>query len=211
MSDYFCVAIDPGVSGALAAIWSGGAEAFDTPTIAIRTGGKTKSGNPKKKREYNEQLILRLLQTWKVQAAALSLPLSAVIEDVHAMPKDSKPGCFTFGESKGIWRGMLAALQIPYQLVRPETWRPAMVGRGTDKAASLVAAQRLFPTIDLSKKNDHNRAEALLMAQYLRQKLAGRRPGTENDDQAGTVRPSRAGRHKAVRVSLLLPELDESV
>lgn len=170
-ADVLCIGVDPGVSGAIAATAPGFAESYDVPTITTSRSGKTKAGNPRKKRQFNECAMVRIFESFKQLAAEKGYEIRALLEDVHSMPKDSKPGAFSFGESKGIIRGMLAMAKISYTMVSPATWRPAMVGRGADKAAAVVLAQRLFPEVDLSKVKDHNRAEALLLADYLRRGL----------------------------------------
>lgn len=169
-----CLAVDPGINGAVG--WTapdGTADAIDTPTIKVRCAGRTKSGKPRQRSQYNEQVIVEYLLAVKQQAQDAGMLLRAIIEDVHAMPTDGAVGAFSFGESKGIWRGMLAMACIPYEMVSPATWRPAMVGKGADKEAARVLAQRLFPEVPLKLKKDHNRAEALLMAEYLRRRLTG--------------------------------------
>ena len=42
------------------------------------------------------------------------------------------------------------------------------MGLDSQKAGSLDKARLLFPTADLDRKKDHNRAEALLLAEYSR-------------------------------------------
>lgn len=72
------------------------------------------------------------------------------------------------------WAWMLTALSIPYQLVAPRTWQKVMHAgtSGADtKQRSIIAAQRLFPHVDLrrsekSRKLDDGLADALLLAEY---------------------------------------------
>ncbi len=158
------IGIDPGVSGAIGAVGPGGfVEVHPVPTIEALTGGKTKKGNPRKKRHYDEQATYNLLTSLLKRAEDNGWQVKAALEDVHAMPKDSKVGAFAFGEAKGLWRGMMLG-RVPYRLVPPATWRVKLVGRGTDKNMSRVIAQRMYPTVALPVENDHNKAEALLIA-----------------------------------------------
>ena len=64
----------------------------------------------------------------------------------------------------------LATLQIPYRTVTPPVWKKAYRLIGCDKDESRARALELFPTaIDaLRLKKHHGRADALLMAEYLR-------------------------------------------
>lgn len=75
---------------------------------------------------------------------------------------------FKFGTNWGIWRGILAALQIPFIMVRPQEWQKGLVPKkaeGDDKP-SLAVARRLFPDAELHLKKHHGRADALLLAHY---------------------------------------------
>jgi crossover junction endodeoxyribonuclease RuvC len=101
------------------------------------------------------------------------------IEKVHAMPafgkdkngNDKRQGItsmFRFGEGFGLWIGIIAALGLPCTQVAPQTWKKALMAGMPDKDASRQRAQELYPQCvkDLSRKKDHNRAEALLLAHY---------------------------------------------
>jgi hypothetical protein len=62
-------------------------------------------------------------------------------------------------------------LRIPYKLVPPSVWKPAMkiqVTLQNPKEPARLRALELWPDrSDLfTRKKDHNRAEALLMARY---------------------------------------------
>jgi Holliday junction resolvasome RuvABC endonuclease subunit len=99
----------------------------------------------------------------------------AVIEKVGAMPsfpgKDGKrrqmgaATMFTFGKSAGFLLGILTASQIPFEYVTPQTWQKSMgcMSKG-DKNVTKAAAQRLFPR----EKITHANADALLIAEYCR-------------------------------------------
>lgn len=94
------------------------------------------------------------------------------IEEVHSMPKQGVASTFSFGKCFGAILGVLAALGVPYELVSPKMWRKMMGVRG-DKDESRMIAMRLFPWLQdrLSRKADHNIAEAILIASYGMRKL----------------------------------------
>lgn len=109
--------------------------------------------------------------------ALKSLPKTAsvVLEKVSAMPKQGVASTFKFGTNFGTWIGRLQALEIPFDFVTPQKWQKQVFDsaprKGIDrKAISLERARRLFPRAAalLSRKKDHNRADALLMAEYCR-------------------------------------------
>lgn len=98
-----------------------------------------------------------------------------VLEHVSAMPGQGVVSMFSFGTGWGRIMGVLDALRIPYELVRPQKWKRAFSVTG-DKNSSIAVAKRLFPGIDLrrtdrSRKDDDGLAEALLMAEYARRTL----------------------------------------
>ena len=102
--------------------------------------------------------------------------LAAVVEHVGAMPGQGVTSCFSFGESFGWLQGMLDALEIPYELVRPQKWKREF-SCTADKNTSIEVAKRLFPEVDLRRtpqcrKPHDGKAEALLMAEYCRRRMS---------------------------------------
>ena len=94
----------------------------------------------------------------------------AVVEHVGAMPGQGVTSCFSFGEAFGWLQGVLDAMKIPYELVRPQKWKK-MFSCTSDKNTSIAVAQRLFPGVDLRRtprchKPHDGKAEALLLAEY---------------------------------------------
>ena len=76
---------------------------------------------------------------------------------------------FNFGMGFGMWQGICAASLIPYQLVHPATWKALLMkDMSKEKDASRVKAMQLYPQTakDLTRKKDHGRADALLLAHY---------------------------------------------
>lgn len=69
--------------------------------------------------------------------------------------------------------GILATIGARYEIVNPQVWKRAMMpGAARDKDASRQMALQLFPgAMDLLKlKKHHNRAEALLLAEWGRRR-----------------------------------------
>ncbi len=74
----------------------------------------------------------------------------------------------------GCWKGILAALNVPRQLVTPQAWKKeTMAGENKEKQASIAVAKRLFPaTSDQYRKPKgrvdtlNGRSDALLMAEF---------------------------------------------
>lgn len=135
--------IDPGASGALALYSRDTADAWDFDPATM-------------------------LQTLMEILAQESIKL-AVVEHVGAMPGQGVTSMFSFGQNFGWWLGTLGALGVPVLLVRPQRWQKALgippKADKTDKPA-LPVARRMFPLLDLHRKKDHGKADALMLAYY---------------------------------------------
>ena len=76
---------------------------------------------------------------------------------------------FRFGCSYGAVKMALAACGVPYTIITPVKWKPAVgVLKGADKEASRQRALQLFPdqAANLARKKDHARADAMLLAYF---------------------------------------------
>ena len=82
----------------------------------------------------------------------------AAVEQVNAMPGQGVTSMFSFGKSYGYILGVLTALNIPFQTVRPHEWKKAF-GLNSSKTKSIEVCHRLFPEIDL-KRTDRCRTES---------------------------------------------------
>lgn len=145
--------IDPGLSGALAFIKGDGTVlVYDMPTVSDGS------------RNYVDVRVLAsLIQPF------LDSGLYVLLEKSQPMPRDGSVGSFRYGESYGLLKATLMLSKIPFQEVSAAAWRPKMVGRG-DKDKSRMVASQLFPLCasELTRKKDHGRAEALLLAEFAR-------------------------------------------
>jgi len=160
------IGIDPGLGGAVGVLTPEYAHVFDTPTVLVE-GEATK-------RKYLTAAMATLLRPFADRRDVL-----AILEHVHSMPKQGVASSFSFGEGKGMWEGILAAFNIPTELVSPQRWKKAiMADQGKEKSAARFKAMQLFPAIagEFKLVKHDGRAEALLMAEY------GRRLRKENDN-----------------------------
>jgi hypothetical protein len=141
------IGIDPGVSGAYACLSEEGtihgAHNWESIEISIATLNDIR-------RDYDVRL--------------------AVLEHVHAFPKQGVSSVFTFGTNFGIWQGVLQALQLPHILVTPSRWQGAVFDSNKKvdgEKLSVAFINRRFPGLNL-KKSHHGKADALCMAIYAR-------------------------------------------
>jgi hypothetical protein len=72
--------------------------------------------------------------------------------------------------SYGMWPLFLTLLRLPFETVHPFAWKKKSGLTGLDKEAIRLKAAGMFPGADLCRKKDHNRAEALLLADWLESK-----------------------------------------
>lgn len=95
----------------------------------------------------------------------------AVLEQVHAMPKQGVSSTFKFGTSFGICQGILSFVAIPWEMVSPGIWQRKLgcLTKG-DKNITRTKASMLFP----DTKIVHANADALLIAEYCRRLCAER-------------------------------------
>jgi crossover junction endodeoxyribonuclease RuvC len=62
-----------------------------------------------------------------------------------------------------------ALTRYPTMLVTPQAWKKYHGLIGSEKAASLELARSMFPEASLKRQKDHGRADALLMAVWLKE------------------------------------------
>lgn len=160
------IGIDPGVSGAAAIIGENGAmlAITDMPTVLAN-----KSSN---RQMVNAYALAATLREWMSTHG----PCVAITENVNTMPEQGIASSGAFMKSYGMILGVVAALGISMEIVSPQRWKKHFaLSRDKDSAREL--AQRMFPAAPLNLKKHHNRAEALLLAKYYRERCMPRNDG----------------------------------
>jgi len=122
----------------------------------------------------------------EVDGAALALLLVdyagrddalAVVEKVHAMPKQGVSSTFTFGEGCGVIRGVLETLAIPRRYITPQQWvKVVLEGHPkTDEKRGIHVAESLWPRVqfvlDKCRVPHMGMVDAALIAEYGRRCL----------------------------------------
>lgn len=159
MVKYQYIGIDPGLSGAIAILWSD--DTYEVHDIPIMSKGFGSVKNEINAGGMKDILVGGLLPT------AESYHSVAVLERVNAMPGQGVSSVFSLGDSFGTCRTVLACLDIPTLYVAPTQWKKHY-GLTSDKEQARALAIRLFPKADLKLKKHIDRAEALLMSLYLK-------------------------------------------
>ena len=161
------VGIDPGLTGALAAVGPTGSLQWvlDMP---VRDAGK-------KGRNANEIDAGELGRFLRVHLADID---EVWVEDVQPMPSfkgndwqqgkkgHGTLGAFSLGDSRGAIRGVLECLGLPAMRVASRTWK-RFYGLDADKAKAIACVKRLYPgSGQFARAKDHGRAESVLIARY---------------------------------------------
>ncbi|RWD62553.1 MAG: hypothetical protein EOS36_14925 [Mesorhizobium sp.] len=147
MSSATCIfGVDPGLSGAIAFYFPAAADriaAYDMPIVA---------------KSIDAAALARRIEQMR--------PDLAIVENVAARPGQGVSSMFRFGVAHGSVLGVLAALAVPTHLVSPGSWKRHFK-LDADKEKARALAIRLWPASDhFSRKKDHGRAEAALIARY---------------------------------------------
>lgn len=179
------VGVDPGLSGAVAVLYESGAVSlFDTPTYQVEKAKKKGQKKAGSRTMYDVAAMADIFRGVMAAHWDPDDPCPFVVGLEHQQPMPNKMGgrnaganqTFSLGYGYGIWVGVLTTLGLSYELIRPATWKPKMMGGlPKEKEAARVRACSLFPGArgDMMRKKDHGRAEALLMAEYLRRQHSG--------------------------------------
>lgn len=152
------IAIDPGVSGALAVVNSKNGRLaiealYDLPTYTEHTAtGKA--------RRYVDPVALAALMVDVGKADRV------ICERMVAPPGVASNTAFSMGATMATIRAVLRMSEMPYKLVSPAVWKRA-IDVPADKEQARQHATRLFKTDEhWQRKTQHNRAEAALIGAY---------------------------------------------
>ncbi|KAK9124821.1 hypothetical protein Scep_013667 [Stephania cephalantha] len=165
------IGIDPDVSGALALLKtthhhnsssssssSFSAQVFDTPHLQVLVGKRVR-------KRLDAKSMVQLLRTLDAPPGT-----SAFIEQSIPFPQDGKQGWWCGGFGYGLWIGILVASGFTVVPVPSSIWKSHfdLCGSRSLKDESRNAACSLFPSMasQLTRKKDHGRADALLIAAY---------------------------------------------
>jgi crossover junction endodeoxyribonuclease RuvC len=151
------IGVDPGLTGAIAAILPDGSIEFhDMPVLEV-----------KKKQQLDYAGLAHILRRYPNRDNVM-----ACIEQVGAMPGQGVSSMFKFGQVFGAALATIATLQIPYRTLAPQTWKRQFRLTGQEKDASRQRALEMWPQCvnELKLKKHHGRADALLLAEYIRQR-----------------------------------------
>lgn len=171
-ADLVFVGIDPGAEGAIGFLCGNHAHYEDIPTFKTERAGKKADGSSKTKTMFDYQAIAELF----VELRPFRNQVRVCVEEAQVQIKGKGANAYTafrVGVGFGMWPLFLTANGFSTEVVAPRPWKMAMGLGGKDKEYSRMKAASMFPNVKLTRKADHNRAEALLLAEYLRRKTYG--------------------------------------
>ena len=167
------VGIDIGFSGAIAGIQlPQDVSIVPMPVIAARRGKRLR-------RQYVAWDIRRLLAEYCDRTTLVVIEQPPIPRVLVRSGKTVSQTCVAqLHHGFGLLCGICIGLELRHVVVSPRTWQAEMfvgVLSGDPKAASVLVAKRLFPGVSLRRtdrcrKDDHNFADALLLAEYGRRK-----------------------------------------
>jgi hypothetical protein len=151
--EHCIIGIDPGISGAIAFYFPSRPDLIAVEDLPVAGG------------EIDAATLARRI--------AQMTPTFAAVEQVHAMPRQGVSSTFKFGCAYGAIRGVVSALGIATHLVTPGRWKKHF-RLSADKEQARALALRLWPGSEhFSRKKDHGRAEASLLARFGAETLWG--------------------------------------
>lgn len=141
------IGIDPGsASGAVAFLMPGCASVCEMPTV---------------NKQVDAVALARLVSAFE--------PDAAVIELVASRPGQGVASVFKFGKAAGLAEGVIAGARVPLWMPTPQRWKHYFRLNSDGERSRQLAIQRFPSVTGLSRKKDHNAAEALLLALWLQE------------------------------------------
>lgn len=163
------IGIDPGCPLTIGVLQDGEIfriyEGEEVATQVLKAGRKNPSW-------VNQAALIRnCLNDIRKVGVATDQEIKVIIEQVTIRPTESLSSGIPFVGSMFLAEGICAGLRLRYKIVAPSKWKPAMgikVPRKNPKEPARLRALQEWPDDAgmFSRKKDHNRAEALLLAKY---------------------------------------------
>lgn len=160
------IGVDPGITGAIAAIQDGHKLIYycDMPYIQEKSGSKVSKS-------------VSGVGVWQairdiMDIAPHGSTYHSCVEKTSAMPGQGVASMYSMGHSRGVVEGVLGAMRIPILRARPAVWKKKM-GFTSDKEVIRSEMLLRFPGAELHRKKDADRAEAIAMALFTYKEIYG--------------------------------------
>ena len=154
-----CIGVDPGVTGAIAAVRDGHQLIYlaDMPT-------KEEPSKTRKSRSVCGAGVNQVIR--EIIGLCPGESFEAIVEQTHAGIGAGSIAGYSMGYSRGVVEGVIGARGMPLHNVRPSIWKKKM-GLTSEKGNSRHQMLKLFPGADIKLVKHHDRAEAIALALYL--------------------------------------------
>jgi len=187
-------AVDPGKTGCAALLLGDRLTLTDVPTVTLSRSGRGKVV------EYDRLALAEAVRAVVDRCREAALTLRVVIEEPYYPQGNASQHNGTIGFGFGLWVGMFTYAGCPPFFVPPATWKAAvfagsglgaaaiprtLAGKEREKAKrerdrllknnARELARRLFPAEagSFARVEDHNRADAALLAYWGRRLFTG--------------------------------------
>lgn len=153
------IGVDNGLSGGISAIDENQNVLFSRVMPIIQGKGKS----------YDLNTISNIFNKFDIDGE-----IFVVLEKAHVRPISGKRACFMTGYGYGALQGVLSALNIPYEIIRPKDWQQDIlmgINTGDTKKDSILWAKKKYPKLDLKAterctKDHDGKTDSLAMAVY---------------------------------------------
>ena len=182
------VGIDPGVTGGVAALRAGD---HHEPLICV-DAPVMQAGTKRLPSPVGMDALLL-----EIGAFRYGEVIFVALETQVAMPRQRGGGTLMWGF--GVWEGLIVARGWPYVTVRPQAWKQTVLKglNRKEKGSSRRRAEQLFPGVDLGRRSDEGRSEALLIAEWARSS----RPLASPTRTSTSLRPTSSADDEAVQMA----------
>jgi len=156
------IGIDPGKTGAIAIMTDAGV-LVAVKDLPIETYTMSSQGKPQ------WRLAVRPFVEIVNNADLNGYALTVMIEQGWARPGEGVSSSYKAGRLMGaLETACMTVRQVRPCYVLPQHWKTHFNLIGQEKSASLELARKYYPDAidELSRKKDHNRGEAILIARY---------------------------------------------
>jgi crossover junction endodeoxyribonuclease RuvC len=147
--------IDPGLAGGALAVLE-----IDANSAAVLAAIGVPTLGLKAKRRVDAVAVQEFLLKHR--------PEHCFIERASAFPKQGVASVFKYGAAVGALYTVVTLCAIPLGVISPAEWKRGMRLQGKDKENARLLATELLPSAQpiLKLKQDHNKAEACLIALF---------------------------------------------
>lgn len=157
----FFIGIDPGATGGIGLVSScGQGLAIDIPTAT-----KKRKGGTKQAAVYHKIVTLFNDLDSVVSPSDVYVLLEQAVVQVPGKGNNAYTG-YRVAQHYAMWPLFLFSRGYDIQEIHPSSWKAAMKLMKFDKEQTRKVALSVFPEADIKLKQDHNKAEALLLALY---------------------------------------------